>query len=74
MRVRVCPLGTLRLESQGETAWGPDRSQEMRATLVPLLARAAPAVRPLIAARSPSRSVAMSANGKGKKGGDAKDA
>ena len=40
----------------------------MRATLVPLLARAAPAVRPSIAARSPSRWVAMSAKGKGKKG------
>ena len=46
----------------------------MRATLVPLLARAAPAVRPSIAARSPSRWVAMSAKGKGKKGGDANDA
>ena len=46
----------------------------MRATLVPLLARAAPAVRPSIAARSPSRWVAMSAKGEGKKGGDANDA
>ena len=45
----------------------------MRATLVPLLARAAP--RSTLDRRPvPSRSVAMSAKGKGKKGGDANDA
>ena len=46
----------------------------MRATLVPLLARAAPAFRPSMGNRasSSSRWVAVSAKGSGKKAGDAK--
>ena len=51
-----------------------DRHWNMRATLVPLLARAAPALRPSMGNRasSSSRSVAVSAKGSGKKAGDAK--
>ena len=51
-----------------------DRHWNMRATLVPLLARAAPAFRPSMGNRasSSSRWVAVSAKGSGKKAGDAK--